>query len=288
MYAVEGSSLSYVCEDIVIQNGYSEKITVLHGRAEDVDLPPGVKADIMISEWMGFYLLHESMLASLIRARDRWLKPLGSMVPSEASLYLCPVSMKEYCKDHFDYWKNVYGFDMSPMIPMARLATVTQPKITTLKPEQCLAPAEEVRHLDLKFVTEEEISSISGALEFKITKNSVLHGFGCWFDVEFEGSQCVKLDTGPESPITHWQQTVIMLPESLLVNKEEIINCNISLEQDALNGRRYNITIAILEEEEEEEEEEEGDENDNGTEEADQETVSSAILQAMSMQQNKS
>jgi hypothetical protein len=40
---------------------------------EEVALPE--KVDVIISEWMGFYLLHESMLGSVLYARDRWLKP---------------------------------------------------------------------------------------------------------------------------------------------------------------------------------------------------------------------
>ena len=51
---------------------------------------------------------------------------------------------------------------MSPMINMSKLATITQPKIDTIQPNQCLAEPEEIRHLDLKFVTEEEIASITG------------------------------------------------------------------------------------------------------------------------------
>ena len=58
----------------------------------------------------------------------------------------------------------------------------------------------------------------AGSLEFKITKNSVLHGFACWFDCIFEGKNPVTLPTGPEHAPTHWQQTVILLPESLLVS----------------------------------------------------------------------
>ena len=95
---MEASTLSYLCEDIAAQNGFEEKITVLHGRAEDVDLPLGEKADVIISEWMGFYLLHESMLTTIIKARDRWLKPFGCMLPSEAIIYLSPVSMRDFCK----------------------------------------------------------------------------------------------------------------------------------------------------------------------------------------------
>jgi len=35
--------------------------------------------DVIISEWMGYFLLRESMFDSVINARDRWLKPTGVM-----------------------------------------------------------------------------------------------------------------------------------------------------------------------------------------------------------------
>ncbi|KAM1664264.1 hypothetical protein EV1_043177 [Malus domestica] len=48
---------------------------VIEGPMEDVVLPE--KVDVIISEWMGYFLLRESMLDSVICARDRWLKPTG-------------------------------------------------------------------------------------------------------------------------------------------------------------------------------------------------------------------
>ncbi len=96
-------------------------------------------------------------------------------------------------RDHFDWWKNVHGFDMSPMIEKAKLATISQPKITTIRPEQCLARAEEIRHLDLKFVTEEEIVSITGQWVgmLQISGWAVLqvHGWACYRSV---GGQCYR------------------------------------------------------------------------------------------------
>lgn len=35
---------------------------VIHGKAEEIELPAGQKVDVIVSEWMGFYLLHESMV----------------------------------------------------------------------------------------------------------------------------------------------------------------------------------------------------------------------------------
>lgn len=46
------------------------QIQVIQGRMEDVELPE--KVDLIVSEWMGFYLLHESMLPSVFIARDKY------------------------------------------------------------------------------------------------------------------------------------------------------------------------------------------------------------------------
>ena len=46
-------------------------------------------------QWMGYFLLRESMLDSLIRARDRMLKPGGCMFPSQAVMFFGIVSCEE-------------------------------------------------------------------------------------------------------------------------------------------------------------------------------------------------
>ena len=44
---------------------------------EDVELDGEEGVDIIVSEWMGYGLLFECMLDSVLEARDRWLKPDG-------------------------------------------------------------------------------------------------------------------------------------------------------------------------------------------------------------------
>ncbi|KAI0503905.1 hypothetical protein KFK09_014849 [Dendrobium nobile] len=56
------------------------------------------KVDVIISEWMGYMLLYESMLSSVIFARDNLLKQGGLILPSHATLYMVPVTHSErYC-----------------------------------------------------------------------------------------------------------------------------------------------------------------------------------------------
>lgn len=50
---------------------YVTVITVLKGKIEELELP--VKVDIIVSEWMGYFLLYENMLNTVLYARDKWL-----------------------------------------------------------------------------------------------------------------------------------------------------------------------------------------------------------------------
>lgn len=65
-------------------------VQVIHSKVEDVQLPGNNKVDAIVSEWMGFYLLHEGMLDSVIMARDKFLKEDGEMFPESATIYLSP------------------------------------------------------------------------------------------------------------------------------------------------------------------------------------------------------
>ncbi len=51
---------------------YVAVITIFKGKVEEVELPIE-KVDIIISEWMGYCLFYESMLNTVIFARDKWL-----------------------------------------------------------------------------------------------------------------------------------------------------------------------------------------------------------------------
>jgi len=47
-------------------------ITVLKGKIEEIELPVP-KVDVIISEWMGYFLLYENMLDTVLYARNKWL-----------------------------------------------------------------------------------------------------------------------------------------------------------------------------------------------------------------------
>lgn len=85
--------------------------SVIRGKVEEINLPDGIDhVDIIISEWMGYALLYESMLDSVLHARERFLRPNGGiMAPSQCRIMLALCEGSEIMKDRVDFWDDVYG-----------------------------------------------------------------------------------------------------------------------------------------------------------------------------------
>lgn len=82
-------------KEIVECNGMSDKITLLQGKMEEVKLPFD-KVDIIISEWMGYFLLYESMLDTVLYARDKYLVKDGLIFPDKATIFMAGIEDGEY------------------------------------------------------------------------------------------------------------------------------------------------------------------------------------------------
>ena len=113
VYAIEYTDMAKYAKRVMEANQVDHIVTVIQSSVEDVVLPveedqlecevnqddgtPSLRCvDIIVSEWMGYMLLRESMLDSVIRARDTFLKRnTGLMFPSHTTMYLAPVTDEE-------------------------------------------------------------------------------------------------------------------------------------------------------------------------------------------------
>jgi protein arginine N-methyltransferase 1 len=80
---------------------------------------PVEKVDIIISEWMGYFLLYESMLDSVLWARDKYLVKGGKMLPDRAQIYIAVIEDEAEKRRRSHFWKNQYDVDMSIMTNVA-------------------------------------------------------------------------------------------------------------------------------------------------------------------------
>ena len=120
VYGIEMADIHKSATKIVKENGFEDKITIINGKVEDVVLPVD-KVDIIISEWMGYFLLYEGMLDTVLHARDKWLKPDGLLFPDRAVLYLTGIEDEEYKKEKFGFWDDVYGYKMTCLKKWAKM-----------------------------------------------------------------------------------------------------------------------------------------------------------------------
>ncbi|XP_053184893.1 protein arginine N-methyltransferase 2 [Scomber japonicus] len=246
VYAVEASSMAEYTRQLVKQNGCEEVVTVLQGRAEDIELPEQV--DILVSEWMGNCLLFEFMVESVLLARDRWLREGGVMWPSSAALTLVPCQANSYFAEKMAFWEQPYGLDFTPLQPLAQQEFFTKPKFSHLiEPDDCLSTPCDVIFLDMYTLKVKDLEEIEGQFQFCVKKSGFFHGFTAWFTVSFESlgeeGAAVELNTGPESEPTHWKQTLFMLDRPVSVHTGDSISGSVLLRRNPIWRRHMTVTL---------------------------------------------
>jgi len=183
VYAVDNSEIAFHARKIVKENNLDKIIEVIKGKMEEIQLPE--KVDIIVSEWMGYCLFYESMLQTVLVARDKWLKPGGIILPDKATLNITAIEDAEYKEDKINFWDNVYGFRMSSVKETA----ITEPLVDVVDPKQVVTGTCKLMTVDIATVKE---SDLTFSVPFKLvgSRDDYVHAFVCSFDMEF--SKCHK------------------------------------------------------------------------------------------------
>jgi protein arginine N-methyltransferase 3 len=237
VYAVDNSDIAIRAKQNVEKNGYGGVVEVIQGKIEDFHtqrLIGSNKVDIIISEWMGYGLLFEGMLDSVLRARDLYLKKDGLMVPSHCTLRVAPVSDAAWIAEQTGekFWPDVYGFDFSSMLAGGLLGERDIGVYDVPKTAIC-GSASTFYTIDIANITVKELdftAQFSSTIEKDV---SSLDAFAIWFDTFFlppgskqdletpdilswgkNGEEGGAFSTGPFGTATHWHQAVTMLKKS--------------------------------------------------------------------------
>ncbi|GFF56868.1 probable protein arginine N-methyltransferase [Aspergillus udagawae] len=236
---VDMSSIIEKAREIVAVNGLSDRITLLQGKMEEVQLPfPTV--DIIISEWMGYFLLYESMLDTVLYARDRYLAPGGKIFPDKATMYLAAIEDGEYKDDKIGFWDNVYGFDYSPMKEIA----LTEPLVDTVELKALVSDPCSIITFDLYTVTKADLS-FRVPFSLPVKRSDFIHAIIAWFDIDFTAChKPISFSTGPHAKYTHWKQTVFYLRDVLTVEEEESVSGILENKPNDKNPRDLDIQLS--------------------------------------------
>jgi hypothetical protein len=179
------------------------------------------------------------MYVDVLEARDRFLKPGGRMVPSEASLYLAPIEADEAYEDWVGRWCGAmageYGLDLEPL---ERLA-MTQPRRRVVPPEGVLASPARIHHLELERVPPAPVDLESDPV-FAIERGGCLQGLVGFFEVLLSGG--VSLSTAPAAEETHWKQQFFPLP-AMEVEQGDRLECRVRVRHSPVNTRTLEVGL---------------------------------------------
>lgn len=231
---------------IALRNGFTpDVLQFVCERPSSLDqLPDGIgEVDIIVSLWMGYFLMYEARLSDVIDARQKWLKADGLMFPSRAKLNVALMEDRKYERQHFDYFSSVWGFDYSSL----KEAAHREPVVGFF--DQGLLLSSEACVLDLDLTKCCADDCLHMASQFRVscfregTPNAVLS----WFEIHFdECHKPVHFSTGPESLMTCWKQTAFFFssPAYQVKNGEQV--SGMIAVKELIKGRRHlDVKIAL-------------------------------------------
>jgi len=240
VYGVDMSGIVEQARNIVEKNGFKDKVTIIRGKIEEIQLPVP-KVDIIISEWMGYCLFYESMLDSVLFARDKWLADDGLMFPDRATLYITAIEDRQYKDDKINWWDDVYGFDMSCIKKVA----LQEPLVDVVDRNQVVSNSCLLKELDIRTCTKDDIP-FDSPFNLKFKRNDYCQALVTFFQVEF--SKChqrVGFSTAPEAPYTHWKQTVFYLEDYITCMKDEEVYGVFRMKPNERNKRDLDFEIEV-------------------------------------------
>ena len=225
VYAVDSSAILEQTREIVLANGMEEKITLIRGKIEEVDLPVDT-VDVILCEWMGSVVVHASLIESVIYARDKWLaKDGGVILPDKAELFVFGIEDESYKKDKIHWWGNVYGFNMAPMAKKA----IREPYMDYVARDNIITDTCSVKVFDMKTITKDDIYPKEVPFKLKTSVEEYIHALVFYFDITFSEAK-MSLSTGPfVDYYTHWRPCIFYMNDFIYAGPGETLSGKITM-----------------------------------------------------------
>lgn len=243
--AVDQSDIIDNATMIIQQNGYENVIKTVKGKLETIDwklLNLPTQYDIIISEWMGYFLLFEGMIDTVLFARDNLMTNEGKLLPNRSKMFFAAFSDSNFYEKNVDFWNDVYGFKMSSFIK----DVTSEAMVEVVNGENICSSSEVILELDISKCSIESALQVNSKFSLRFEQTATIHGFVGWFDCYFEGMfKSVTLSTSPFSESTHWKQTIFLLKEPISIEAGKSLKGEIEILRDTSNARALNVGLYL-------------------------------------------
>ena len=214
VYCVEPQDLGALSTEIAEANGWADRVTFLHGRIEELELPE--KVDVIVSAMTGNVLFNEDLLPTVFHARDEHLREGGVLIPSTAAIDVMPVASPKMIRRHLDCWAEPHlGLDLSPARRYATNAIVFRD--AGLHGAEPLGETTELFTTDLETMAYRKLNVTA---ELRVVEAGMCDGIAAWLRMKL-GDEW--LSTGPFDPAVHWSASFVPVDPAVAVKEGDTI-----------------------------------------------------------------
>jgi precorrin-6B methylase 2 len=218
VYAIDEGGMAEVAQALAAANGFSDRITIVRGHSRDVTLPE--RADVVVSDQIGYFGFEAGVLDYFDDARRRFLKPHGRLVPRAVTMWLAPVECPALWDDTAFWSTQPYGFDMAP----AQEIAWNSGHALRVEREQLLAAGQRATTLTLG----DDHRRFDFTVGVPIERRGTMHGIAGWFSADLEGVATLTNAPGDPARIDRRNQ-VFLFSRPLEVTPGQVVKVEMQI-----------------------------------------------------------
>jgi SAM-dependent methyltransferase len=208
VYAVERTPAAVLAHELAAANGAAGIVEVIHGDVTDVELPERV--DVIVSEWLGGFGIDEGMLAPVIAARDRWLKPGGLMIPHLVTAWAALVHDRYLAQMVAFLRGNPYGLRFDDLVDKTVNEIFYSGTFRHLTAGDRRSGPGQLWTTDTALIPLAQAQAPHQAQTvLPVRDHGTANALALWFSAEL--APAISLSVGPGDPPTHWGMTTAPL-----------------------------------------------------------------------------
>jgi len=120
---------------------------------------------------------------------------------------------------------------------------LSEPLVDIVEPNQVCSNQALIATFDIKTMKKED-AAFTSSFQIPISRKDYVHGLVAYFDVFFQDChKTIGFSTSPKHKSTHWKQTVLYLPDVLIVNPGDTIDCHMQCAPNEKNPRDLDIAL---------------------------------------------
>lgn len=218
VFAIEDSTAIEFGRQLVAAAGHGADVEFIHAPSTQAALPERV--GLVVGDVFDTFGLQAQGLSALIDARDRFLAPGGTLMPSRVALVAAPVEATDAAERLIAPWtRTAAGVDLSPL----RTFAVNQVHAARFDHRHLLAPSAVIADVDIHRASG---AFVSGSATFAAQRAGRLHGVcGAFVATLAEG---VTIGNRPEDTSTsNFAQAFLPIDEPVDVRDGDSITIRV-------------------------------------------------------------